>query len=118
MTTPTRIATFLFQSALCLGLAAGPAFAGQHDVKTQSDARTLTRDRGTAEHVSSMQPAAKSSASHSAKHSSKAAHTKASKPMASKETAAKAVASKTSTNAHATAHKTSGAGTSTHDTTM
>ncbi|OZI47114.1 hypothetical protein [Bordetella genomosp. 4] len=126
MTTPTRIATFLFQSALCLGLVAGPAFAGQKDVKTQSDARTLTRDRGTAEHVSSAQPAAKASASHTAKTGSHAAHNKSSHSVAAKETATKTEASKTgaaktvpsSTKAHASAHQASGGKSTTHSNSM
>lgn len=125
MTTPTRIATFLFQSALCLGLAAGPAFASQKDVKTQSDAHTLTRDRGTAEHVSSTQPAAKASTSHAAKTGSHVAHAKASKSVASKDTATKTHASKasavkteSSTKAHASAHQTSGGTATTHSNSM
>lgn len=110
MTTPTRIATFLFQSALCLGLAAGPAFASQKDVKTQSDAHTLTRDRGTAEHVSSTQPAAKASTSHAAKTGSHVAHAKASKTSAAK--------TQSSTKAHASAHQTSGGTATTHSNSM
>ncbi len=45
MTTPARIAAFLSTSALCLGLAAGPAHAGQRDADGQREARSLTQER-------------------------------------------------------------------------
>lgn len=45
MTTPARIAAFLSTSALCLGLASGPAYAEQRDADGQREAHTLTRDR-------------------------------------------------------------------------
>jgi len=48
MTTPARIAAFLSTSALCLGLASGPAYAEQRDADGPREARTLTRDRDAA----------------------------------------------------------------------
>lgn len=51
MTTPTRIANFLFQSALCLGLVAGPVYAGQKTIEGEPDSHTLTRDRDGSERV-------------------------------------------------------------------
>lgn len=48
MTTPARIAAFLSTSALCLGLASSPAYAGQRDTDGQREAHTLTRDREAA----------------------------------------------------------------------
>lgn len=45
MTTPARIAAFLSTSALCLGLATGPAQAGQRDADGQREARSLAQER-------------------------------------------------------------------------
>lgn len=54
MTTPTRIANFLFQSALCLGLVAGPVYAGQKNIEGEPDSHTLTRDRDGSERVADV----------------------------------------------------------------
>jgi hypothetical protein len=53
MTTPARIAAFLSTSALCLGLASGPAHAERRDAEGQREAHTLTRDREPAARESS-----------------------------------------------------------------
>ena len=86
MTTPTRIASFIFQSALCLGLAAGPVFAAQTEAPSQSDSRAMTRDQGMAEPASATKSAAqkKTATHHAAKTSAKKAHAKAPKTVASK----------------------------------
>lgn len=45
MTTPARIAAFLSTSALCLGLAGGPAYGSQRGADAEREPRTLSRDR-------------------------------------------------------------------------
>lgn len=68
MTTPTRIATFLFQSALCLGLAAGPVWASPAAAKSQRDSHTLTREREGVERASDKQAAPHKATESQAKH--------------------------------------------------
>jgi len=68
MTTPTRIATFLFQSALCLGLAAGPVWASQAAAKSQRDSHTLTREREGVERTSDKQATVERAATSQTKH--------------------------------------------------
>ena len=45
MTTPARIAAFLSTSALCLGLAGGPAYGSERGADAERESRTLSRDR-------------------------------------------------------------------------
>ncbi|ANY17066.1 hypothetical protein [Bordetella pseudohinzii] len=64
MTTQTRIAAFLSTSALCLGLAAAPAFAAQDDAAAGgTSASTAKSGAGKAGH----QKHAKNKSHHKAK---------------------------------------------------